>query len=108
MGQVVVCEYNPFWAVLFDELHACFAKNCGDLLAGIEHVGSTSVPGLPAKPVIDIDLVLKSPSRFSETKARLESLGYEHRGNLGIPERESFKEPSDSPFRHNLYVCNPD
>src|SRR5690606_5344148 len=65
---------------------------------------STSVPGLSAKPVIDIDIVPEDWSDFPLIRDRLCAVGYSHRGDLGIPEREMFAEPSDTP-RHNLYVC---
>jgi GrpB-like predicted nucleotidyltransferase (UPF0157 family) len=70
----------------------------------IEHVGSTSVPGLAAKPIIDMTIVVASRNDVPETIERLASLGYVHRGNLGIDDREAFDHPVDL-RRHNLYVC---
>ena len=71
--------------------------------ASVEHVGSTSVPGLAAKPVIDID-VLVDRADVEEAIAALESLGYVHRGDLGVEGREAFLAPDDEP-RRNVYVC---
>ena len=80
----------------------------------IQHVGSTSVHGLIAKPVIDIDLIIEDRSFLESIKTILAKLGYEYMGNLGINDREAFKRassrtPDDGSLRdwpaHNLYVC---
>ena len=69
----------------------------------IEHVGSTAVPGLAAKPIVDIDVVVPSSADIPDAVLRLESGGYIHRGDLGIPGREAFDVPPDLPY-HHLYV----
>lgn len=78
----------------------------GDVFQAIEHVGSTSVPGLSAKPFIDIDVVIASEDRFPAVRDRLEAGGYRHEGDRGIPGREAFRY-TDKPhlMRHHLYVC---
>lgn len=65
-------------------------------------MGSTSVPGLAAKPVLDIDVVVESGD-VPAAIAALESVGYVHRGDLGVAGREAFFAP-DEPRRH-VYVC---
>ncbi len=70
----------------------------------VEHVGSTAVPGLAAKPIIDMDVVVASSDKLPEAIERLASLGYVHRGNLGIDGREAFDSPRGLPA-HHLYVC---
>ncbi len=57
----------------------------------IEHVGSTSVPNLDAKPIIDIDIVFTESKTLPMIKAALEAIGYYHNGNQGIEDREVFK-----------------
>src|SRR5262245_51865013 len=78
------------------------------MLAGvavtIEHVGSTAVPGLAAKPIIDMDVVIRSRSDLPAVITRLATLGYQHQGDLGIPDREAFRPPPGLP-PHHLYVC---
>lgn len=69
----------------------------------VEHVGSTSVPGLAAKPIIDVDVVVHSAVDVRDAIARLRELGYQHRGDLGIIGREAFTTPSGLPY-HHLYV----
>jgi GrpB-like predicted nucleotidyltransferase (UPF0157 family) len=72
----------------------------------IHHVGSTSVPGLAAKPIIDVDIVVEHQDKPIVIQS-LAKLGYRHLGNLGIPQRDAFKAPP-GPIPHHLYVCPPD
>lgn len=104
MGEVIVVDYDPAWPTLFTQLTSPVKAALGDLCLRIEHVGSTSVPGLAAKPIIDIDVVISSWGVLPRAIAKLEELGYEHEGNKGIPEREAFERPKGAP-RHHLYVC---
>lgn len=80
----------------------------------IEHVGSTSVPNLDSKPIIDIDIIYGNDSDFNKIKAELIKLGYYHNGNQGIKNLEVFKRNRhrldsilDS-IPHHLYVCPKD
>jgi GrpB-like predicted nucleotidyltransferase (UPF0157 family) len=73
-------------------------------LVGIEHVGSTSVPGLAAKPFLDIDLMVADELRMAALIAGLQELGYEHRGDQGIEGREVFRRSSDEGPAHHLYA----
>lgn len=72
----------------------------------IEHVGSTSIPGLAAKPIIDIDVVVDG-DEMSAAVAAMRTMGYMHRGDLGVTDREAFRAPDDEP-RRNVYVCRRD
>jgi GrpB-like predicted nucleotidyltransferase (UPF0157 family) len=104
---IKVVDYNAQWPAVFETLRAEVAGALGDLALAIEHVGSTAVPGLAGKPIIDIDVLLRSASDLSVCVERLASIGYEHRGDLGIPEREAFAAPPSWPA-HHLYVCPPE
>lgn len=106
MSEVVVVDYDPEWPAIFEQLRTEIWPAVSELAISIEHVGSTSVPGLAAKPVVDLDVVVP-PGRVPEGIARLEALGYEHRGDLGIPGREALRRPPDAP-RHHLYLCPAD
>ena len=75
----------------------------GHLGSVIEHVGSTSVPGLAAKPVIDMGIVVPERQDVPTAIAKLASLGYVHRGNQGVEEREAFTVPPELPS-HNVYL----
>lgn len=107
--HVVVLPYDDQWKQDFLKIKAELADALGQLATGIEHVGSTSVEGLSAKPVIDIDVVIKDSTVFEDTKNALEKIGYRHEGNLGIPGREAFKyEGKEHLRKHHLYVCTKD
>jgi len=81
-------------------------KTLGDTVLRIEHVGSTSVEGLSAKPIIDIDIVIKDHSAFELVKEKLALIGYVHEGDLEIKDREAFKYVGKEYLQqHHLYVC---
>ena len=105
-NPVIVLDYDPNWPGLFQSLREPIAAALGDMASAIEHVGSTAVPDLVAKPIIDIDVLLASETMIPAAIERLGSLGYIDRGNLGIPEREAFLAPASHPS-HHLYVCPP-
>ena len=77
----------------------------------IEHVGSTSVPKLDSKPIIDIDIIYSKQLDFEKIKLGLLNLGYYHNGNQGIEDRDVFKRNGKFPkeildtIKHHLYVC---
>lgn len=104
---VIIEDYDPKWPLKFAALRARVAPALGQLAAAIEHIGSTAVPGLAAKPIIDIDVLLRSPADLARVIEILATLGYEHRGDLGVPGREAFRAPANS-FPQHLYVCPPD
>lgn len=105
---IEVVDYDPAWPLAFAEIAArvrvAFPNNS---LVGIEHVGSTSVPGLPAKPIVDMDVIIPTRADLPDAIMRLAALGYVHQGDGGIRERESFRSPPETP-RHYLYVCAQD
>ncbi|PYQ62473.1 MAG: GrpB family protein [Acidobacteria bacterium] len=101
---VVVVDPDPQWGEAFASLRERLSPALAGLPARIEHVGSTAVPNLAAKPIIDIDVVVPSAAEVPAAIARLESIGYVHQGDLGIPGREAFQSPPELP-RHHLYLC---
>ena len=103
-SAVRVVDYDPDWVPVFGRLRDRIWPVVCDVAIAIEHVGSTSVPGMAAKPVIDVDLVIVSRSEVPSMVSRLGLLGYEHQGNLGIEDREAFLTPRNQPA-HHLYVC---
>jgi GrpB-like predicted nucleotidyltransferase (UPF0157 family) len=101
-----VVPYDPAWAVRFDEIRRHLAPALAGLSATIEHVGSTAVPGLVAKPIIDIDVVVGDVADVRSVIGRLEAIGYVHRGDLGVEGREALSE-TGGPFPlayHHLSV----
>jgi GrpB-like predicted nucleotidyltransferase (UPF0157 family) len=101
---IVVDDYDPDWPRRFEVLRARVWPVLADVAVRIEHVGSTSVPGLAAKPIIDLSVVVAARGDVPAAIERLASLGYRHQGNLGIDDRDAFDHPVDVP-RHHLYVC---
>ena len=104
--KVIVLPYDEAWKSSFEAIKAELESALGDLSVGIEHVGSTSVEGMSAKPCIDIDVIIKDYSVFGATATALATIGYIHEGDLGIKGREAFKY-ADKPhlMNHHLYVC---
>ncbi len=91
-----VVDYDPRWPARFEALRTEYASAldaAGVPIIGIEHVGSTSVPGLAAKPVIDIDIVVAVANMPAASDVLLD-LGFRSLGELGIPQRWAFKEPA--------------
>ncbi len=111
---MLIVEYNPKWAVQFEKIKEKLSKPLIDFAIKIEHVGSTSIPNLAAKPIIDIDIIYTKSSDFEGIKNHLELLGYFHNGNQGIEGREVFKRKSDNEdevldkIPHHLYLCKAD
>ena len=105
-AKVIVLPYDKAWKTAFEDIKAEIDRVLDDLIIRIEHVGSTAVEGMSAKPCIDIDVVIKDYSVFDAVVDRLSTIGYIHEGDLGIKDREAFKY-IDKPhlMPHHLYVC---
>ncbi len=108
MIVTLVERYNPEWPLWFEEIKAFLGQRVSDACLRIEHVGSTSIPCMTAKPIIDLILVIE-PRSFQNIKRLLEERGYYHNGDQGIKDREVFKLKDTSTVssisRHHLYVC---
>ena len=107
--KVIVLPYDEAWESAFEAIKTEIEVALGDLMLRAEHVGSTSVKGMSAKPCIDIDVVIRDYSVFDDVLQRLNAIGYIHEGDLGIKGREAFKY-ADKPhlMTHHLYVCPSD
>lgn len=96
--------YSPDWPTRFEQVAGELRSALGAVpSATVEHVGSTSVPGLAAKPILDIDVIVSGADMDAAVSA-LVAVGYAHRGDLGVTDREAFAAPDDEP-RRNVYVC---
>ncbi|WP_433942813.1 GrpB family protein [Paenibacillus sp. SN-8-1] len=93
---VIIEKYNDDWPLKFLELQEILREHLDDLALSIEHVGSTSVPGLASKPIIDLDIVIDSMELLPQVIKKLNNLGYIHEGDLGIENREAFARTDDS------------
>ena len=107
--RVDVVPYNKAWKSDFMKIKAEIEDAVGDMVISIEHVGSTSVEGMSAKPCIDIDVVIRGYDVFDAVVHKLGTINYIHEGNLGIKDREAFKYSNKPHLQtHHLYVCPQD
>jgi len=104
--HVIVLPYDKSWKINFGKIKEELLEAIENTILGIEHIGSTSVEGLSAKPIIDIDVVIKDYSVFDIVKEKLMLIGYIHVGDLEIKNREAFKYIGKEHLQqHHLYVC---
>ena len=106
--NVVVEKWNQKWKEEFEKIVESLGKEIIQNVIKIEHVGSTSVKGMSAKPIIDLDIVIEN-DKFLILKKLLEDKGYVHEGDLGIKDREAFSYINKNELMtHHLYVCPKD
>ena len=94
-GRIEIVEYNPGWPPLFDREAAAIREACGPRVVEVHHVGSTAVPGLAAKPILDMMPVAAGPAEALEAVSGMTSLGYRCLGENGIPGRLYFEKDVD-------------
>jgi GrpB-like predicted nucleotidyltransferase (UPF0157 family) len=99
---VFIKDYDPRWPQMFEEEKVRILKAVRGLDVTVEHVGSTSVLGLAAKPIIDIMALVPEPATGEKSVAPLTAIGYEYRGELGIPGRFYFNK--GVPSTHHLHM----
>lgn len=100
LRTIIVVPYDPNWPLQFEAAAAGLRPVFGDNLIALHHIGSTSVPGLAAKPTLDLLGVVKSLALVSEMRSSFESLGYQARGAYGIEGREFFVKGAPNPTHH--------
>lgn len=111
---MLIQPYKSEWKNHFETIKEALLPSIRECILTIEHVGSTAVPGLSAKAIIDMDIVFEGEENFFLLKEELEKLGYYHNGDQGIPKREAFKRKEDGnhpifdTISHHLYACPSD
>jgi GrpB-like predicted nucleotidyltransferase (UPF0157 family) len=103
-ADIVVATPDPAWSEWFETLHAFVWPAVRDVALRIDHVGSTAVPGLDAKPIIDADVMVASEVEVQPAIEALTSIGYRWRGELGVPGRQAFSAPAADLPPHHLYL----
>ena len=105
-ARVVIVEYDPSWPERFEEEGARIRGVVGPLAVGLEHIGSTAVPGLAAKPILDILLGIPSLERAADLVDPLASLGYEYvpEYEVEIPERRYFRKGPSGARTHHVHA----
>jgi GrpB-like predicted nucleotidyltransferase (UPF0157 family) len=100
--------FNPAWADLFSSEEKLLRPLFGKQFEGIHHVGSTAIPGVIAKPEIDILVILKEDTDFSSFFSKIESVGYTFRGEEpGAPGHWYFSKNQNQRRTHKLHLCGP-
>ena len=110
---MLIIEYQDNWPEKFKRIKNELTRVLSFEDLAIEHIGSTSVIGLAAKPIIDLDIVYYKTEQFKVIVEKLKSIGYLHNGNQGVPGREVFKRNPDydnhpvlDSIQHHLYACH--
>lgn len=103
-GTVQLVPYNPKWKENFEKEKQCLQKALGDLVIGIEHVGSTAIPGIFAKPVIDIAIIVKSIKLPDKLIKLLENLRYEYKQDDDVPGRLFFTKGPENKRTYYIHV----
>ena len=101
-GTVRVVPYDTRWPALYAEEEARIRRALGKTPLALEHVGSTSVPGLTAKPIIDIMAGRAAEHPAEQFVPLLEQAGYEYRGDRGLPGREFFRRGDPRSYHVHL------
>lgn len=107
--RIEVVPYDPRWPDLFAAEAVALHRVFGTALRAIHHVGSTAVPGLPAKPTIDILIVLDDTEGVERFDPAMEALGYRVRGECldagGTPGRFYYSKPTEGKRTHHVHLC---
>ena len=105
MPRIVLVPHNPAWQEEFERESSAVAPAFGDLLVSLHHIGSTAIPDIEAKPVIDMLAVVTDIGGVDEQNPKFEELGYEAMGEFGIPGRRYFRKDSVSGERtHQIHA----
>lgn len=96
--KIILAPYDPTWPAQFEEERNRLLAVIGKWAAGIQHVGSTAIPGSAAKPIIDIAVHLDSLTDALKCITPLAGIGYECLGEFGLPGRIYFRKRTDNPL----------
>jgi len=107
-GSLELVGYDPDWPRLYEEEAAGIRKALGESVVAMEHMGSTAVPGLAGKPVIDISVGLRRPELTDAEVAGMERLGYEYLGEFGLPGRLYFRKGEGGRRTHQVHAVEHD
>ncbi len=105
-GIVELKPYNPQWEELYNQESELISTTISDFLVDIQHIGSTAIPDIVSKPIIDIAVALDSLENIERIIAPLEKIGFIYRGEQGIPDRHLFVKGGEDFRTHHLHVMN--
>lgn len=101
-GQLRLSPYEPNWSHLFLAEKEQLLASLSNLILDIQHIGSTSIPGMPAKPILDIGVAVANFEEAVRCIPLMEQLGYQYKGENGIPRRHYFVQ--GNPRTHHLHM----
>ena len=104
-SQVRLVKYNPLWPSQFSREAKKLSISLGDLALKISHIGSTSVPGMIAKPIIDINISVQSLKPMEPYKLPLEKLGYTFIEDPDLTDLHFFAKPLSHPRSYHIHIC---
>jgi GrpB-like predicted nucleotidyltransferase (UPF0157 family) len=102
--MIHLVPYDPTWPLEFEAEAARIERACADLELRLEHIGSTAIPGLSAKPIIDILAGRPPRAAVAPYIAAMKQIGYEHKGAYGIPGRQYFRR--GAPRSHHVHMVS--
>jgi GrpB-like predicted nucleotidyltransferase (UPF0157 family) len=105
--RIYIADYDAKWPALYKEVSGPLAEAFGDYMVAIQHIGSTSVSGLAAKPIIDIAVDLRDYPLPQEVIEAVETLGYTHMGEYGITGRHYFKRYGEDGMMVHVHAYSP-
>lgn len=106
-GIVKLEEYNPNWNQEYIKEESLLKAVLKERIIEIHHIGSTSIPGLKAKPIIDILIVIKSLNEIPDIESILANYGYTNRGQQGINDRYFFAKGPEEARSHYIHFVEP-
>lgn len=101
--RIRIVPHDPVWTIQYEQERVLLAEALGPGLLEIHHIGSTAVPGLAAKPILDILPVVRSLVEVDTRRTALEALGYEYMGEFGIPGRRYLRKGGDN-RTHQVHI----
>ncbi len=108
-GIVQLTPYSPEWKDAYRVERESISTNLGSFILDIQHVGSTAIPECWAKPIIDIAIIIESLEKVEECIFPLQQIGYDYKGENGIPDRHYFvKRIGGDIHTFHIHMCTPD
>jgi len=103
--RVEVVPHNPNWCSAFENESKQIVAALGDNVAAVHHIGSTAIPTIHAKPIIDMLVEVREIAKVDERDSAMQALGYEVMGEFGIPGRRFFRKDNEAGIRtHHIHV----
>ncbi|TFG11015.1 GrpB family protein [Candidatus Heimdallarchaeota archaeon] len=105
-GIVELKTYNPKWREFYEQESKVISSQISDFLVDIQHIGSTAIPGIIAKPIIDIAVAINSLENIAKIIEPLSEIGFVYRGEQGIPDRHLFIKGGEELRTHHIHVMH--